>query len=30
MLSNRSTAAYQELGIMLIFEHFQLLHANPS
>ena len=28
--SNRSIIAYQELGIMVIFDHFQFLHANSS
>lgn len=28
--SNRSIIAYQELGIMVIFAHFQFLHKNSS
>jgi hypothetical protein len=28
--SNRSIIAYQELGIMIIFDNFQFLHANSS
>lgn len=28
--SNRSIIAYQELGIMVIFDHFQFLHENSS
>ena len=28
--SNRSIIAYQELGIMVIFDHFQFLHINSN
>ena len=28
--SNRSIIAYQEVGIMVIFDHFQFLHTNSS